>query len=1630
MKKFKENDKSLVYIINEKYQILNLNKPLIDKVGSHIGKVCYKIINNQKAPCPNCPLLSSTDGETLFYNEKIGEIFSCNVTNIPYDRADAYIITHNPIYGKLESFYSSHSYMDSFDAVIEIDFVNDKYKLLADIKGLGMPVDGKFTSYIKFIGENVIDEIDYINYKKFIHPEKLKEKIIQSGNAGVKIEFRSATIEVNSDWLHLEFYSIDKKCNKALGYIKLVQLDELKNYALSEDVKRNTLTGLLDGTVYLSYISNYVQNNNSYLVSLDIEHFKLFNELYGAGQGDRYLADIGKKLLDFDTKYETISGYFGGDNFAIVLPQDDNLLLKIEETLVGVAKTYGDGIGFMPLLGVYRTNQDENISLSSMYDRASIAIGRIKNNYINKISFFTPDMLEFIDDEYRIVHEVIKGIDNKEFTFYLQPKYNMVNNKVFGAEALVRWPKNGVIIPPNKYIPILEKTGSITILDKYVWECVAKWQRSIIDRGLKPIPVSVNVSRLDLYNMNVAEFFLDLIKKYEIPASLIEIEITESAYVDRFDTITKMVSDLRMEGFKILIDDFGTGYSSLNILKNLHFDVLKLDIKFLDITEGKNDKGINILESVVNMVKSINLPIIAEGVETDRQMETLKDMGCRYAQGYLFYKPMPIADFEKLITNDKVDYSEIFSKKVQQIKFRDFLNDKIYSDTLVNNILGAVVFLSFDGANVEILSVNEHSARIFGDEFVVNPDLNKNIQSYFHKDDIPLLFELLQTAYNNPIQGASGVVRYYKGEELLHISTNTFFLNEENGKKIYYIKCTDVTEKVDKDLEIDNLNKRFITTLQMEGIDAWELDLETNTLTIFNPNKLISRIVKGNKLYNFPYCLKENNVFTQAEVDTLERYIKRIYEGYYDDRLYLELPFNIKNRKIWMKVQGRAIKEDNVPIMLVGSYHDITEIRNEYDSEANSKTIDILRNSSEFSAYVNLTHNIVYSTTKDNDTSLIEGDYNVFKGILANMLVSIDNADNVMELISSNTLIKLFNNDQNYVTYDFTKKIDNQTYYKKLSIYMYEKHDEILSYIFISDIKAFNEKMKQLNNLNTSFHKLNCGVITFDKETNELIDLNLAALSLFECENKEEFKNKFINGMFNAIIDEDKESIIEHTNTLINPGDTCSIEYRILLNDGSIKYLFGNEILLEDDDGRLIIQRAVMDNTEQKSIELELKHVNLLKELEAIKFTNENKAILMGINKLFASSCFCDMTNNTYISMKHSNVIDDLISISPTYDEYMINYANKFVYSDDKDAFVLKTSRKHIKEKLCDDNDVLEFTYRRILDNEIRWYKISIIPSIFDEHGNIENFIFAVNDVNYEFEKRTAYKNLIDYYKRLLITASEGVYLTMYLVDLESLEFKKIIIGDKDLKEEKTNDTWHNVFASVVRRACVEYKNEIINNLSVDNLRSLNVGDSISIRYKIDMGIDEEKFYWISTVIKIMEQDGRRFATIFSTDITDDVISLENAKQKSIIDPMTGLYNRHKFLEYKKEKVDYRGAWAVLFLDINDLKIVNDTLGHEYGDILIKTVSKSINAVCNDYITGYRYGGDEFIIIAENISIDQTQALVSLLHRLFVEYNEIASVKCSVSIGYSYSLGNKNLEQLLFEADKNMYQIKMEHKRK
>lgn len=428
--------------------------------------------------------------------------------------------------------------------------------------------------------------------------------------------------------------------------IILKRLDNLialrENTILLNTVKRDALTGVFAKEYFLKLVDERPRDRavDYAMIYMDIEHFHFVNELFGEDIGDQVLIHVAH-ILQENLGPDCLIGRVQGDHFAVLAEYhgreelEKRLTSAIGKTAV-LPITYNLVLRF----GIYRIGQ-EGRSATAFCDRAKQAIKTIRDQYGLHIAYFDRSRHQLILQEQEMTDSMQQGLREKQFEVYYQPKYNLQTHQIIGAEALIRWnhPTMG-FLSPGLFIPVFEKNGFITEMDKYTWDTVCRQLSQRIDAGLPIVPISVNVSLEDFMREDLAAYFPALIARYGLPASLLHLEVTESYFTNTPYDILHTVSALRDAGFVIEMDDFGSGYSSLTMLGEIPMDVLKLDMKFLKSKSPENARD-SIIYFVIRLGHWLGLKVLAEGIETKEEEEMLLRYGCHLGQGFYFDRPMP-----------------------------------------------------------------------------------------------------------------------------------------------------------------------------------------------------------------------------------------------------------------------------------------------------------------------------------------------------------------------------------------------------------------------------------------------------------------------------------------------------------------------------------------------------------------------------------------------------------------------------------------------------------------------------------------------------------------------------------------------------------------------------------------------------------------------------------------------------------------------------------------------------------------------------------------------------------------------------------------------------------------------------
>lgn len=719
-------------------------------------------------------------------------------------------------------------------------------------------------------------------------------------------------------------------------------------------------TGIYGREVFLQetdrVLSRLERPQDYCMIAIDIEYFKLFNEWYGMDMGDRFLQGIADILSMTMTKFQGIAGYMFGDDFAIFVPYSEEKVKNLYNRLVTLMKSFDENGSFFPMIGVYRLAEGEKLRAPIMYDRACLAQANARGNLMKRIFYYERSFQEKLEEEQLLIHGLQQALQKGEITYYLQPKCDIRSGKIVGAEALVRWidPKKG-LISPGEFIPVLEKTGLISKVDVYVWEAVCRDIRRWIEQGNTPLPISVNLSRKDIFIMDIVTVLKNLMVKYQLEPQLLEIEITESAYAENDAQVEKLLIDLRTAGFKTSMDDFGSGYSSLNMLKNVNVDLLKFDLFFLKMDESSYVKGAGIIETIINMARVLEIPVIAEGVEDENQVRMLREMGCAYVQGFYFYRPMPAEDFYRLIENkETLDTKGILAAEGDYVSLKELLNNQLLNSSMLNRMLGAFAFIECDGENLHRIKANEEYYDMVHLKTLeqISATRRKNLKEFVHPADWDRVRNEYVEVCQNPMSSKKVIFRgANEGEAYSWYMANIHFLKKQEDFGLCLMQMVDITEQINREEDLENFKRTMLDVIHITEKDQDFLrlapekqrlifQLYSNVLPVgmiggycekewpvyFASDEIIK--ILGYDSYNDFMASVQGKVANTIYYEDMERVIGDVTQDYYEGKEYTTIYRMVRKdgSLFWVLDRGRVLMTDEHRLAILSFCMDITGI--------------------------------------------------------------------------------------------------------------------------------------------------------------------------------------------------------------------------------------------------------------------------------------------------------------------------------------------------------------------------------------------------------------------------------------------------------------------------------------------------------------------------------------------------------------------------------------------------------------------------------------------------------------------------------------------------------------------------------
>ena len=535
-------------------------------------------------------------------------------------------------------------------AIMSAILDNDFHVLEAD--------DGQKALDILSRGEHKIDLVLLDIFMPMDGREVLK--IRQQSPDLKKIPFIVCTSDkdIEEECFHLGVNDFIKKPyeNPDIIIARIKRMIELyEDRSILKEVERDKLTNLLNRDFFKKYAQQFdtlFPDTKKDMLSISINRFRLINELYGKEFSDNILLAIANQLLLCISNCNGLVGKDADATFMVYCEHHDDYEMlpnKLGEAIKNVAKD----VNISLRVGVYPYVTPE-LDKEIVLDRAKTTADGLINDFTKTIAIYNEEKQAIALHREELINVFPQALEEEQFKLYFQPKYNVQGKepKLASAEVLIRWisPKFG-FISPGEFINLFEENGLIGKLDAYILEKAAEYMRVLFDRYDIYVPLSVNLSRVDIYRPNLVEEIIGYVDQNNVPRDKYYVEITESAFVEDAKEVIPVISRIRNSGFKVEIDDFGSGYSSFGALADLPFDVLKIDMQFIRSMDN-NPKVKDIIKMIINLSKMLNATTVAEGVETKEQYLFLKENGCDVIQGYYFSKPLPFEEFEQLIKKE------------------------------------------------------------------------------------------------------------------------------------------------------------------------------------------------------------------------------------------------------------------------------------------------------------------------------------------------------------------------------------------------------------------------------------------------------------------------------------------------------------------------------------------------------------------------------------------------------------------------------------------------------------------------------------------------------------------------------------------------------------------------------------------------------------------------------------------------------------------------------------------------------------------------------------------------------------------------------------------------------------------
>lgn len=702
--------------------------------------------------------------------------------------------------------------------------------------------------------------------------ERLQFPIINSKREALWIEAIFSGIKYTSDR--------EKAILLVLNDITRQKLDAQKDTIIYEQMKyqfeHDQLTGLYNRSGFYAHIAQMMEDepDKKYaMICCDISRFHIVNSVWSSEMGDKILASFGRVLQNLQDETGAVCCRMESDHFGIFIELENMDLEELQKKSLEEVRPSGVNYSVFLKFGVYEV-ENNDMPPEQMNEFANIALSAAKYDMLNTVVLYNDTMRKNILAEQAITREMECAIEQKQFEVYLQPIHSLSSGEPRSFEALARWnhPQRGMITP-DIFIPVFERSGFIIKLDKYICERTCELMKKRRLAGKRVLPASVNMSRRSAFQTNIAQEMKNLIDKYELEPEMLSFEITETAYAESPAQLSDTINRLRRFGFKVMMDDFGSGYSSLNMLKEMPVDILKIDMKFLEGFENTARAG-SIVAAIMRMARWLNIPVIAEGVETSEQIGFLYGIGCDWVQGYYFSKPIP-AD----TVDDYLDDFRTFPRRMDNGEARPFYSNAFLGgDSAVNDLIDGIScglsIVEMSDERLEIIRANRAYYQMLGYSATNFSGISRNIWQRMKKEERERERKSFVAAIETGKSQRILIKDFHADGHQLWMDCSINYLGGPLRNSVFSVSYIDISEQKKNEMQIDAL-KRKICDLERDGDKNLSVEpcaskalIEVNKLLIqetdtlifeYNPDEDRMRVNYSNS--KGERCIAEENNF-------------------------------------------------------------------------------------------------------------------------------------------------------------------------------------------------------------------------------------------------------------------------------------------------------------------------------------------------------------------------------------------------------------------------------------------------------------------------------------------------------------------------------------------------------------------------------------------------------------------------------------------------------------------------------------------------------------------------------------------------------------------------------------------------